>query len=175
MKPPKFCPQCANVLILKETKDRERLICPDESGCGFVHWNNPTPVVAAIVECGEDVVLVRSIGWPEGWYGLVTGFLEAGEDVVEGVRREVFEETGLEAEEINFVGIYSFFRMNQLIIAYHVKVPDGEIKIDESELEGYKRVPITKVRPWPGGTGKALNDWLLSRGIERKFVEFGKL
>ncbi len=173
MKGPKFCPNCATALILKHTKDRDRLICPAES-CGYVHWNNPIPVVAAVVECGDDVVLVRSIGWPAGWYGLVTGFLEQGEDVVEGVKREVKEETGLEPEEVNFIGIYPFFRMNQILICYHVKVPDGEIKIDTSELEGYKRVPITKVRPWRAGTGIALRDWLRTKGIEAEFMEFGK-
>ena len=169
MKSPKYCPSCAKELIVKYTKDRDRIICPDES-CGFVHWNNPIPVVAAIVEAGDDVVLVRSIGWPKGWFGLVTGFLEKGEEPLEGVKREVREETGLEPEEVNFVGLYSFFRMNQLIIAYHVKVTDGDIQIDKTELEEYKRVPITKVKPWTAGTGYALNDWLKSRGI----VEFGK-
>ena len=170
---PTFCPNCAAKLVEKHLKDRNRIVCPDES-CGYVHWNNPTPVVAAVVECGEDVVLVRSIGWPAGWFGLVTGFLEAGEDVVEGVKREVQEELGLEPLEVNYIGIYSFFRMNQVIIAYHVKVADGEIKLDESELEAYKRVPITKIKPWPTGTGYALNDWLKSKGIEAEFVQFGK-
>ena len=171
MKLPKFCPTCASELESRFLKDRDRLVC--SSDCGYVHWNNPTPVVAAIVEAGNDVILVRSIGWPDGWFGLVTGFLEAGEDTVEGVKREVVEETGLEPVEVNFVGIYPFFKMNQLIIAYHVKVEDGDVKIDATELEEYKRVPIDKIRPWNSGTGYALNDWLKSKGIEAEFVRFG--
>lgn len=172
MKSPKYCPKCATELVSQFLKDRDRLICPD-SNCGYVHWNNPTPIIAAIVEAGNDVILVRSIGWPAGWFGLVTGFLEAGEDTVEGIKREVVEETGLTPIEVNFIGLYPFFRMNQLIIAYHVKVEDGDVKIDTSELEDYKRVAIDKIRPWNSGTGYALNDWLKSRGIEAEFVRFG--
>jgi NADH pyrophosphatase NudC (nudix superfamily) len=171
MKLPKFCPSCASELESRFLKDRDRLVC--SADCGYVHWNNPTPVIAAIVEAGNDIVLVRSIGWPEGWFGLVTGFLEEGEDTIEGVKREVVEETGLEPIEVNFVGIYPFFKMNQLLITYHVKVKDGDVKIDASELAEYKRVPIDKVKPWNSGTGYALNDWLKSKGIEAEFVRFG--
>jgi NAD+ diphosphatase len=47
----KFCPQCGKPLELKFRDDRDRLQCTDQSAdCGYVFWNNPTPVVAAIVE-----------------------------------------------------------------------------------------------------------------------------
>ena len=174
MKPPKYCPQCTKELTVQYIKDRDRIACPDREGCGYVHWNNPTPVVAAIVEANDEVILVQSIGWPSHIYALVTGFLEAGEDALEGVQREVREETGLEPIETNFIGLYPFHRMNQLIIAYHVKVKDGEVTLDKTELTDYKRVPITKMRPWPTGTGYAVNDWLKSKGIEAEFIQFGK-
>ncbi|RMG56010.1 MAG: NUDIX hydrolase, partial [Bacteroidetes bacterium] len=116
--------------------------CPQ---CGWVHWNNPTPVVAAIVQRGEAVVLVRSHGWPETWYGLVTGFLEAGEEVEAAVLREVKEETGLDGQLGEFIGAYSFFRRNQIILAWHVIVPaEGVIVLDTNELAGYRCVPITE-------------------------------
>ena len=53
-------------------------------GCGYIHYDNPTPVVAGIVELGSNVVLVRNRGWPADWYGLVTGFLERGETAEKG-------------------------------------------------------------------------------------------
>ena len=48
MKSPKFCPTCASELESRFLKDRDRLVC--SADCGYVHWNNPTPVIAAIVE-----------------------------------------------------------------------------------------------------------------------------
>lgn len=167
-----YCPQCGKALVLGVHGGMERKACPDTS-CGYVHWNNPTPVVAAIVERNDHIVLVRSIGWPEGWFGLVTGFLEAGETTEDAVVREVKEETGLDAELMEFIGVYSFFRMNQIILAYHLKASDGEIVLDTTELEGYKEVPIDKVTPWASGTGYALRDWLKSIGIEKEAIPLG--
>ncbi|MBM4396961.1 MAG: ADP-ribose pyrophosphatase, partial [Deltaproteobacteria bacterium] len=74
----RFCPRCGTALAPRETGGRTYPACPAE-GCGFVHWGNPTPVVAAIVELDGEVVLVRNHGWPETWHGLVSGFLEREE------------------------------------------------------------------------------------------------
>ena len=171
MKKPVYCQQCGSHLEEAEHGGEMRLACSSTS-CNYVFWNNPTPVVAAVVEYGDNVVLVRSIGWPEGWFGLVTGFLEAGEMPNEAVQREVVEETGLKVLEFNYIGMYPFYRMNQLLIAYHVKA-EGNITLDTTELEDYKLVPIEKVRPWGSGTGYALQDWLKSKGIDREVVPFG--
>ena len=174
MASPKHCSTCGNLLKLEMRDDKERLVCSDET-CDYVFWNNPTPVVAAIVQQGKNVILVQSIGWQKHWYALVTGFLEAGESPEDGVRREVEEEVGLTPKSINFVGLYSFFRMNQLIIAYHVEVGEGEVKLQTSELSDYKIVPIEKVQPWDAGTGHAVRDWLRTQGYERKLVSLNDI
>ena len=43
----KYCPHCGLALIRLPMSGRERLACPDAK-CGFVHWNNPIPVVAVL-------------------------------------------------------------------------------------------------------------------------------
>ena len=157
-----YCPRCAAELAQSEMDGVVRVHCPQPE-CSFVHYENPTPVVAAIVQRGEDVILVRSHGWPEKWFGLVTGFLEKSEDPAEGVLREVLEELGLEGTLGQLVGVYPFKRMNQVIIAYHVAVT-GDVTLGD-ELADYKLVPITKLKPWPMGTGKAVSDWLENRQV----------
>ena len=159
-----YCPKCGSELIRAQVDNKERLKCASET-CGYVLWDNPTPVVAAIVEYGEAVILVRQKGWPEKWHGLVTGFLEKGETPEEAVLRELREELGLEGEILDFVGYYSFFQLNQLILAFHLQA-QGEITLGE-ELESYKLIPPSKLRPWSLGTGPALRDWLTARGYLR--------
>ncbi len=154
----KLCPECGKDLETAEVDGRQRLRC---GSCGFVHWDNPVPVVAAIVEHEGDVILVRSKGWPEKMFGLVTGFLEKGETTEQGVLREVREELGLEAEIVSFIGLYPFHEMNQLIIAYHLTAR-GAITLG-NELDGMKRIPPERLRPWPMGTGQAVADWLERR------------
>ena len=170
----KFCPMCGSMLITLPLGGRERLAC-QENRCGFVHWNNPIPVVAAIVEYAKNVILVRNVGWPEHWYGLVTGFLESGEMPEEAVLREVKEEIGLEASLQSYIGMYEFYRSNQLIIAYHVTVESSEVVLDRHEIADSKWVPIESVQPWTAGTGKALRDWLATRGIERELGDFDRV
>jgi len=67
-------------LAERDIGGKVRLACSSES-CEFVYWNNPTPVVAAIVEKGGDVILVRSKGWPEKWFGIVTSHLNSSSNL----------------------------------------------------------------------------------------------
>ena len=156
----KFCPQCGVGLGLAEIDGKERLGCLSET-CDYVCWDNPTPVVAAIVVLDGEVVLVRNKEWPEKIFGLVTGFLEKGESPEEGILREVKEELGLEGKIEDFVGYYSFFQMNQLILAFHIKA-QGKIVLGE-ELAEIKSVRPNKLHPWRFGTGHAVQDWLDKR------------
>lgn len=153
----RFCPRCAAPLVTKAHHGRERAVC-EAPGCGFVHWGNPTPVVAAIVEHEGDVLLARAKDWPEKLFGLVTGFLEAGESAEAGVLREVKEELGLDGEVVSLVGVYPFELRNELIVAFHVRA-SGPVQLGE-ELAAIKRVPPAKLRAWPFGTGLAVQAWL---------------
>lgn len=171
-RPFKFCPRCAKPLETVEYDGMTRRRCPDKA-CGFVHWNNPVPVVAAIIEYDGQVLLARNKLWPEKFFGLVTGFLERNEAPQAGVLREVKEEVGLDAKLEGFVGHYDFHQMNQLIIAFHVSA-SGPITLND-ELAEYKLLPPEKVRPWPSGTGHAMRDWLVARGHSPQVQPFTPL
>jgi len=144
----------------------ERMRCP---ACGFTHWNNPTPVLAAIVQYRGRVLLARNAAWTRRMFALITGFMEAGETPEEGIRREIREETSLRTQSLDLVGVYDFQRMNQVIIAWHA-VCDGDIRLSP-ELSEYRLYDLPELRCWPAGTGYALADWLRSRGHEPVFFE----
>lgn len=148
---------------------KERLRC---SACNFTHWNNPTPVLAAVVEYEGQILLARNAAWSGKMYALITGFMEAGETPKEGIAREIKEETNLDAIELNLIGVYDFQRMNQIIIAYHA-VATGEVSLSP-ELVDYKLYSPETVKCWPSSTGYALADWLTSRGHEPQFVQWPK-
>ena len=161
-----YCPNCAAPLArLAREEDggpKVRLRCP---ACEWTHWNNPTPVLAAVIELADRegrLLLARNAAWPPKSYGLVTGFMEAGEAPKDGIRREVAEETGLAVDALDLIGVYDFQRMNQVIIAYHA-LARGEIRLSP-ELAEYKLFAPESVQCWPAGTGYALADWLTSRG-----------
>ena len=157
------------VTRLEDGGEKARLRCP---ACDYTHWNNPTPVLAAVIEYGGQVLLARNAAWAGRMFALITGFMEAGETPQEGIAREISEETNLETSSLDLIGVYDFQRMNQIIIAYHA-VCTGEVKLSP-ELVEYKLYPLDKIKCWPAGTGYALADWLKSRGHEPEFVEWTK-
>jgi NADH pyrophosphatase NudC (nudix superfamily) len=169
----RFCTHCGTALALQTADEdggpKTRLRCP---ACGWTHWNNPTPVLAAVIECADrdgQVLLARNAAWPGRMFALITGFMEAGETPEEGITREIAEETSLQVDALQLIGVYDFQRMNQLIVAYHA-VAHGEVRLSP-ELAEYKLFAPADVRCWRAGTGYALADWLRSRGHTPQFIE----
>jgi NADH pyrophosphatase NudC (nudix superfamily) len=128
--------------------------------------------LAAVIELadrGGQLLLARNAAWPGKFYGLVTGFMEAGESPQDGVTREVAEETSLAVDSLAIIGAYDFQRMNQVIIAYHV-LARGPIELSP-ELAEYRLFTPVSVRCWRAGTGYALADWLVARGHTPQWIE----
>jgi NADH pyrophosphatase NudC (nudix superfamily) len=169
----KFCPQCAAPLAwisqAEDGGDKSRLRCPS---CNYTHWNNPTPVLAAVVEVDGKILLARNAAWPGKMYALITGFMEAGETAQEGIQREIAEETNLSTDALSLIGVYDFQRMNQVIIAFHA-VCHGEVRLSP-ELVDYRMLAPENLKCWPSGTGYALADWLTSKGLKPEFIDWPK-
>ena len=66
----------------------------------------PWLAVDAIINFDSGIVLVKRKNPPYGW-ALPGGFVEYGETVEEAVVREVREETGLDLQKIELLGVYS--------------------------------------------------------------------
>lgn len=171
--PYRYCPLCATPLQrITEVEDggaKERLRC---TACDFTHWNNPTPVLAAVIEYDGRILLARNAAWPGKVYALITGFMEASETPQDGMVREIKEETDLQTTALDLIGVYDFQRMNQVIIAYHA-VCSGSVRLSP-ELVDYKLFAPQDVLCWPAGTGCALADWLTSRGYQPRFADWSK-
>jgi NAD+ diphosphatase len=129
----KYCPSCASRLEDRLVEGLERKVCR-VPGCGYVHWDNPVPVVAAVVQFGDQIVLARNAKWPPGMFSMITGFLERNETPEEAVARELKEELGLDVEASGFIGHYSFGAMNQVILAFWVTAI-GELRTSDEIAE----------------------------------------
>src|SRR4029450_1887373 len=93
-----FCPRCRSELA----GDRARLTC---RVCGFVVYASSKPTAGALCVENGRVLLARRASEPfEGRWDIPGGFLEEGEDPVDGLRRELKEETGLDVEPERVLG-----------------------------------------------------------------------
>jgi NADH pyrophosphatase NudC (nudix superfamily) len=166
-----YCPRCGREMTERPAAGSRplRRVCSDPA-CGFVQRSNPTPVVGALVEHEGEIVLARNAGWPEGWFALITGFLEAREDPKAAVAREVKEELGLDVVTATPIGNYIFEKKNEVMLCYHV-VAEGTIVLGRELLESRRYKP-EDLRPWPRATGLAVADWMTARGLPFEFVDF---
>jgi ADP-ribose pyrophosphatase YjhB (NUDIX family) len=94
----RYCPRCRADLERGEGK----VSCP---ACGFVGYASSAPTANALVEDAAGRVLLarRAIEPDLGKWDILGGFLEEGEHPLDGVRRELLEETGLEVEPVEFL------------------------------------------------------------------------
>ena len=158
-----YCPQCGNKLEEQLSPSGTRLVCA-RPGCGYVHYDNPTPVLAIIVETPEGVVLAHNRQWPVGMFSLISGFLECGETSEECAQRETCEELGLEPGAPVLIGVYPFHPKYQLILAYPLHA-DGEVIIND-ELDDFKVTAEENLQEWSFAAGWALTDWLAVESTE---------
>jgi 8-oxo-dGTP diphosphatase len=124
----KYCPRCATELVRRFSGERERPTCPV---CGFVFYFNPVVGAGVLVEQEGGVVLVRRGVEPKvGYWSLPSGYVEADERAEEAAVREAKEETGLDVEIDDLLGVYSFGREPQtgVLILYAAHMIGGGLQ-----------------------------------------------
>ncbi|XP_063217354.1 NAD(P)H pyrophosphatase NUDT13, mitochondrial-like [Bacillus rossius redtenbacheri] len=129
----RFCEACGGALATAGAGGHKRC-----SGCGAVRYPSLSPVGIALVtsEDRSRALLVRQHAHPPGMFTCIAGFVEVGESVEENVRREVAEEVGLEAKEIEYVGSQHWaLPASRLMIGCIAVVTETEFSLDETELE----------------------------------------
>ena len=71
-------------------------------------YRNPTPTVDTIIQRDSRILLVKRRNDPfKGYLVLPGGFVNEGERVEDAAKREVKEETSLNIELLNILGVYS--------------------------------------------------------------------
>jgi NADH pyrophosphatase NudC (nudix superfamily) len=156
----KYCSECGNELTPKQIDGNTRYVC-SSGECGYVYWNNPIPVVAALVTYNGKYIIARNSGWPKGVFSVITGYLEREESPEDAVLREVSEELGLNGAIKRHIGNYSFNEKNQVILCYEIEAT-GNIEINH-ELVEFKELSPKELREYDFSplyiTEKIKRDW----------------
>lgn len=156
----RFCPACGTPT---------RRLTPIMKRCLNCQHELYPPVATAVIVLirrGEEVLLVRARNFRGNFYGLVAGFVEAGESLEECVRREVREETSLEIANITYFGSQPWPYPCGLMVGFVADYASGTLRLQDEELSTaafFTRHNLPEI-PQKLSIARRLIDWWLSQG-----------
>lgn len=100
----KYCPTCSSKLLFRTIENRQVLGC---SKCSFIFWNNPRPVVSALIVQNDNVLLIkRKSTVYNGYWALPGGIIDYLEEPKDALIREVFEEAKVHVSTSKLIDAY---------------------------------------------------------------------
>lgn len=109
-------------------------ICTNE-GCGVQAFPRVDPAIIVLVASGDQCLLGRQTGWPEGRYSTIAGFVEPGESLEDAVRREVTEETNIKVGEVRYHSSQPWPFPSSLMLGFNAVAHTSDIHLNDGELE----------------------------------------
>lgn len=105
--------------------DRERSQC---GHCGFVDYQNPK-IVTGVVATWEGKILLckRAIEPRKGYWTLPAGYMELGESVEHGAKREAWEEARADLTLDQVLAVYSIARISQVQILFRARLNTPDV------------------------------------------------
>ena len=130
-----FCSNCGEEITLSTPPgdDRPRYLC---KSCGTIHYENPKVVVGCIPEKNGKILLCRRAIEPRaGKWTLPAGYLENGETVSQGAKRETYEEAGANILISAPYALFNICHINQIYLIFRGRLVDDHIQAGSESTE----------------------------------------
>ena len=130
-----FCNNCGQPVTRRTPPgdDRSRFFC---ESCGVVHYQNPKLVVGCIPEMEDQILLCRRAIEPcYGMWTLPAGYLENGETVAAGAKRETLEEAQAGVEILAPYALYNICHVDQIYLMFRARLIDKRFQAGSESLE----------------------------------------
>lgn len=132
----RFCGSCGGATLATDAGHARH--CP---ACGRDHFPRTDPAVIVLVTHEDQALLGRSPRFPPGMYSTLAGFVEPGESLEQAVEREIFEESGVRLETIQYRSSQPWPFPQSLMLGFRAQAVSTELKIDQDELEDALWIP----------------------------------
>jgi NADH pyrophosphatase NudC (nudix superfamily) len=129
----RFCGACGSPLEDKDggSEDAGGRSC---TACGRVHFPRISPAVILLIRKGRQALLAHNARFRSGFFGLIAGFVEAGETLEEAAVREAHEEAGIEIGSLRYVKSQPWPFPDSLMVAFMADWVSGEATPDGVEI-----------------------------------------
>ncbi len=127
----KFCARCGAPTV--PVRGGYVLKCTAQ---GTEHFPRSDPAVIMLVTKGERVLLGQSHKFPleRNMYSTLAGFVEPGESLEDSVRREVFEEVGVQIGDVEYHSSQPWPFPASLMLGYYAEALTEEIVLETEEM-----------------------------------------
>lgn len=143
----KFCLYCGGQITKKQEDNVWRDCC---SQCHCFFYDNPLPVVSAIVDVHREILLVKRDRAPfKGLWCLPTGFAETGENIEAAALRELHEESGVKGRISRLLDVDSYksrFYGDLLFLTFVVEKTGGKVMAGDDSAQA-KFFKIDEIPP----------------------------
>ena len=143
----KYCSRTGNKL----SQVREDLSKHCDS-CSRDYFPKMSPCILAAITFNKKILLVKHNNEIRTLSTVIAGFVELGESLEDCVKREVFEEVGLEIKNIKYLASQSWPFPNQLMMAFSAEALNDQIDIDDNEIleaNWYSEENLPQIPPEP--------------------------
>lgn len=125
-----FCARCGTRCQHDRSEGGIRSIC---TACNFVHYKNPQPAIAVLIERDNHFVLGKRISKSlgHGKWCLPCGYVEYHEDYLSAAVREVKEETTAEVRIKSIISVVTNYlkpNIHSLVTVLSAEIISGEIQ-----------------------------------------------
>jgi NAD+ diphosphatase len=127
----RFCGKCAAPMKLHANSAERALIC---SKCGYTAYPKLSPAVIVLVTKGNKILLQRNTHYKLRNWTLVAGFVDAGENFEDAVRREVMEEASIEIKDLRYFGSQTWPFPSNIMVGFRAEYAAGELAPDGEEV-----------------------------------------
>jgi len=127
----KFCSVCGSPSQLKDSGYCRKCVREE---CGGTHFPRTDPVAIMMVTRGDKCLLGYGPHFPKEQYSALAGFIEPGETIEQGVRREILEETNIQVGDVRYHSSQPWPYPSSLMIGCFAEALTEDITIDPVEL-----------------------------------------
>jgi NAD+ diphosphatase len=128
----RFCGSCGCPTLAD--KGGHVLICTN-AACRHEQFPRLDPAIIVLVSDGERALLGRQAAWPRGRYSTIAGFVEPGESLEDTVAREVYEETGVRVDVIDYHSSQPWPFPASLMLGFTAHAVPQAVDLHDDELE----------------------------------------